>query len=138
VASLGAHEVVDYRSQDFTRSGGRYDLVLDLVARRSVFAYRRALSRGGRYFCVGGSVPTLLGVLTIGSIIGLLTRRRLRVLSVKQGPAHFGPLTDLCVAGDIVINIDRTFELDAVPEALAYVGQGRSRGKVVVECDHPH
>ena len=59
--SLGADEVIDYRSQDFTRLEPS-DLVLDLVAHRSVFAYRRALARGGRYLCVGGSVRALLRV----------------------------------------------------------------------------
>ena len=52
--SLGADEVIDYRRDDFTRGAEPYDLVLDLVAHRSVFAYRRALGRGGRYRCVGG------------------------------------------------------------------------------------
>jgi NADPH:quinone reductase-like Zn-dependent oxidoreductase len=86
--SVGADKVIDYRSEDFTRSGP-YDLILDLVAHRSVFAYRRALARGGRYRCVGGSVRALLRVLTIGSVIGGLTHRRLGVLAVKEGPAHF-------------------------------------------------
>ena len=54
--SLGADEVIDYRSEDFTRSDEPYDLILDLVAHRSVFAYRRALAPGGRYRCVGGPV----------------------------------------------------------------------------------
>ena len=44
--SLGADVVIDYRTEDFTRSEQPYDLVLDLVAHRSVFAYRRALAPG--------------------------------------------------------------------------------------------
>jgi NADPH:quinone reductase-like Zn-dependent oxidoreductase len=124
--------VIDYRSEDFTRRDEPYDLILDLAARRSVFAYRRALGRGGRYRCVGGSARALLRVLTIGSIAGRLTRRRLGVLAVKEGPAHFEPLADMCIAGDVSIHIDRTFALDEVPAALAYVGDGRALGKVVV------
>jgi NADPH:quinone reductase-like Zn-dependent oxidoreductase len=130
--SLGADEVVDYLSQDFTDLGP-FDHVLDLVAHRSVFAYRRALARGGRYRCVGGSVPTLLRVVTIGALLGRLTGRRLGLLAVKQGPAHFEPLAERCVAGEVQIHIDRTFRLDDVPQALAYVGEGRALGKVVVE-----
>ena len=61
--SLGADAVIDYRREDFTRTNHPYDLILDLVAQRSVFAYRRALAPGGTYRCVGGSVPTLLRVL---------------------------------------------------------------------------
>ncbi|XVU22740.1 NAD(P)-dependent alcohol dehydrogenase [Actinoplanes sp. CA-054009] len=129
--SVGADKVIDYRSEDFTR-GGPYDLILDLVAHRSVFAYRRALAPGGRYRCVGGSVRTLLRVLTIGSVAGWLTRRRIGVLAVKEGRAHFGPVADLCVTGDLAVHIDRTFTLDQVPEALAHVGEGRACGKVVV------
>jgi len=132
--SVGADEVIDYRSEDFTRSGP-YDLILDLVAHRSVFAYRRALAPGGRYRCVGGSVPALLRVMTIGSLVGRLTHRRLGVLAVKQGPTHFEPVAHLCAAGDLAIHIDRTFTLDEVPEALAQVGQGRALGKVVVSLN---
>ncbi len=130
--SLGADEVIDYRSDDFTRRDQPYDLILDLVAHRSVFAYRRALAPGGRYRCVGGSVPALLRVVTIGWIAGRLTRRRMGVLAVKEGPAHFEPLADLCIAGDVSIHVDRTFGLADVPQALAHVGEGRALGKVVV------
>jgi NADPH:quinone reductase-like Zn-dependent oxidoreductase len=130
--ALGADEVIDYRRDDFTMGHEPYDLILDLVAHRSVFAYRRALAPGGRYRCVGGSVRALLRVLTIGATAGMITGRRLVGLAVKPGPAHFQPLTDLCVAGQVGIHIDRTYTLDEVPQALAYVGQGRALGKVVI------
>jgi Resolvase, N terminal domain/Zinc-binding dehydrogenase len=133
--SLGADQVIDYGSDDFTRSDEPYDLVLDLVAHRSPFACRRALAPHGRYWCVGGPVRTLLAIMTIGSIIGRLTRRRMGVLVVPLGPRYFTPLTDLGVAGDIGIHIDRTFGLDEVPEALRYVGEGLAHGKVVVTTD---
>jgi NADPH:quinone reductase-like Zn-dependent oxidoreductase len=131
--SVGADEVIDYGREDFTRPRQPYDLILDLVAHRSVFAYRRALAPGGTYRCVGGSVPTLLRLLTVGWAVGQLTRRRIGVLAVKEGPAHFEPLAALCVAGDVRIHIDRAFALDDVPAALAHVGEGRALGKVVVE-----
>jgi len=130
--SLGADEVVDYRIEDFTRSVQPYDLILDLVAYRSVFAYRRALASGGRYRCVGGSVRALLRVRTAGWIAGRLTGRQMGVLAVKEGPSHFEPLAELCVTGDVSIHIDRTFGLDDVRDALAYVGEGHALGKVVV------
>jgi NADPH:quinone reductase-like Zn-dependent oxidoreductase len=129
--SLGADEVIDYRSQDFTRREPS-DHILDFVAHRSVFAYRRALAPGGRYRCVGGTVRSLLRVVTVGAVVGRLTGRRLGLLLVKPGPTHFGPLTELCLAGEVDIHIDRTFGLDEVPEALAHVGEGRALGKVVV------
>ncbi len=128
---LGADEVVDYRTQDFTQLEP-FDLVLDLVAHRSVFDYRRALARGGHYRCVGGTVRTLLRVVTVGVALGVLTGRRLGILVVRQGPAHFKPVAERCVAGDLRICIDRTFPLDETAQALAHVGTGRALGKVVV------
>ncbi len=133
--SLGADEVIDYLREDFTRGAEPYDRILDLVAHRSVFAYRRALARGGRYRCVGGSVPTLIRVVTVGAILGRLTGRRIGILAVREGPSHFEPLAALCVAGHVGIYIDRTFALEEVPEALRYVGEGRALGKVVVEVN---
>lgn len=130
--SLGADEVIDYRSEDFTR-GEPYDLILDLVAHRSVFALRRALARGGRYSWVGGTIPTMLRVVTVGAIAGRLTGRRIGLLAVKEGPTHFSPLGELCADGTIEVRIDRVCGLDGAADAILDVGEGRVLGKVVVE-----
>ena len=128
----GADEVIDYRSQDFTRCGP-FDLILDLVAHRSEFAYRRALAAAGRYRCVGGTVRSLLRVLTVGWVIGRATGRDIGVLVVTEGPAQFTGLADRCVAGDVAIHIDRIYPLADISQALAHVGEGRALGKVVVQ-----
>ena len=130
--SLGADAVVDYRVEDFTRIEPKFDLILDLVAHRSVFAYRRALEPGGRYLWVGGTVRSMLRVGTIGVLLGRLTKRKLGILGVRPGPERFTPLADQCVAGDVEIHIDRTFSLEEVAAALGYVGDGRALGKVVI------
>lgn len=129
---VGADDVIDYQRHDFTRTSRPYDVILDLVAHRSVFAYRRSLARGGTYRCVGGSVPTLLRLLTAGWLVGRLTGRTIGVLAVKEGPAHFEPLADLCATGQLTIHIDSTFTLEEVPAALARVGAGQALGKVVI------
>ncbi|MFI7060698.1 NAD(P)-dependent alcohol dehydrogenase [Kribbella sp. NPDC050124] len=130
--SVGADDVIDYQRDDFTKTSDPYDLILDLVAHRSVFAYRRALAPGGIYRCVGGSVPTLLRLLTAGWLVGRTTGRSIGILAVKEGPTHFEPLATLCTTGEIKIHIDRTFPLTEVPTALTHVGQGRSLGKTVI------
>ena len=84
---------------------------------------------------MGGSVRALLRVTTIGALAGRLTGRRIGLLMVKQRPAHFEPLADLCLAGEVDIHIDRTYSLDEVPDAVRRVGEGRVLGKVVVEVD---
>jgi len=128
---LGADEVIDYARDDFTRTG-RYDLIVDLVAHRSVFAYRRALAKGGRCVVIGGTSRTVLRMVTIGPLLGLLTGAHHGLLIVREGPAGFAPVAEACTRGALDIHIDRTFALDELPEALARHGEGRAMGKVVV------
>jgi NADPH:quinone reductase-like Zn-dependent oxidoreductase len=130
--SLGADAVIDYRAEDYTR-GGPYDLILDLVAYRSVFAYRRALASGGRFLAVGGNVRTMLRILTVGTAIARFSGRRMGILVVRSGPAAFEPLAARCRTGEIAIHVDRTFPLSETPAALAHLGEGHALGKVVVE-----
>lgn len=130
--SLGADAAIDYRSDDFTKIVEKYDLILDLVAHRSVFSYLRALAPEGRYWCVGGSVRSILRIATVGAVMARLTGRSMGMLAVKPGPAHFTPVADQCVSGELEIHIDREVSLDEVPDALADVGQGRIHGKVVI------
>jgi NADPH:quinone reductase-like Zn-dependent oxidoreductase len=129
--TLGAEAVIDYRRGDFAR-GGPYDLIVDLVARRSVFAYARALAKGGRCVMVGGTGRALIRMLTAGALLGAVTGRHLGVLFVRQGPSAFVPVAERCAAGEVRVHTDRVFPLDQVPEALAWHGEGRALGKVVV------
>ena len=128
---MGADEVLDYRAHDFTRTGP-YDLVIDLVAYRSVFAYRRALALRGRAMVVGGTTRVLLRMLTIGALTGLLTGTRLGMLAVRTGPTRFEPLAARCGAGEIEVPIDSEYPLAQTAEAIAHHGEGRALGKVVV------
>jgi NADPH:quinone reductase-like Zn-dependent oxidoreductase len=129
--AIDADAVVDYTTTDFSRLEP-FDLILDLVAHRSVFAYRRALTRGGRYLAVGGTVPSLLRIATAGAALGLATGRRLGLLVAREGPGYFEPVADLCAAGELTVSIDRTFPLAETAAALAYLGAGRTLGKVVI------
>ncbi|MCB0872695.1 MAG: NAD(P)-dependent alcohol dehydrogenase [Actinobacteria bacterium] len=130
--SLGAEEVLDYRVGDVADGARRFDLVLDLVAHRSVLAVRRLLAPGGVYRCVGGSMGAIVGAAVLGPVVGRLTGRRIGMLGVREGPDHFRNVAELCASGDIEVRIDRTYGLDEVPQALARVGEGQSLGKVVV------
>ncbi len=128
---LGAHEVIDYRASDPYRTGP-YDLIVDMVAHRSVFTYRRALARGGRFVMVGGTLRALLRMVTIGPLVGRLTGRRLGLLIVHTGPKHFAELGERVAAGEVRVHIDREFPFEELPAALTLHGDGKALGKVVV------
>jgi NADPH:quinone reductase-like Zn-dependent oxidoreductase len=136
--SLGADHVIDYTQEDFTKTGRQYDLILDLVAHRSAFAYPRALKPNGTYFMVGGSVATLLQILLVGPWIRRATGKHVRVLGVERNQQDLLAITQLCEAGNIVPFIDRQYPLREVPEALRYLGEGHVKGKVVITVDENH
>jgi len=130
--SLGADHVIDYTWEDFTKNGKQYDLILDVIAHRSVFAYQRALKPDGTYFCVGGSVGVLLQVLFLGPWIRRISGRKLQVLAVPQNRKDLVAITALCESGEVAPVIDRVYPLEEVPEAMRYFGEGRAKGKVVI------
>jgi NADPH:quinone reductase-like Zn-dependent oxidoreductase len=43
VRSIGADQVIDYTQEDFTKSGQRYDLILDMIGNHSLSDCRRAV-----------------------------------------------------------------------------------------------
>ena len=55
VRSIGADHVIDYTQQDFTQTGQRYDLILEMAGNRSLADLRRALTPKGTLVLVGGS-----------------------------------------------------------------------------------
>jgi NADPH:quinone reductase-like Zn-dependent oxidoreductase len=132
IRSLGADHVIDYTRDDFTRNGKHYDLILDLIAHRSIFAYKRALRPNGTYFFVGGSVAVLFQILLLGPWIKRTAAKNIRLLAVPQNRKDLIAITELCQAGKIVPVIDKRFPLNEVPEALRYVGEGYAKGKVVI------
>ena len=134
--SLGADHVIDYTREDFTKNGKQYDLILDLIAHRSVFAYQRALRPNGTYFLVGGSVGVMFQIVLLGPWIKRTTAKNIRILAVPQNRTDLIAVKELCEAGKIVPMIDRRYALSDVPEALRYVGEGRAKGKVVIVVDH--
>ena len=130
--SLGADHVIDYTREDFTKNGKHYDLILDVVANRSVFACKRALGSNGSYFLAGGSVSTIFQILLLGPWIRGTTDKKIRVLAVRPNLEDLVYITELYEAGKVVPVIDRRFPLSEVPEAIRYLGEGRTKGKVVI------
>jgi NADPH:quinone reductase-like Zn-dependent oxidoreductase len=127
VRSLGADHVVDYTTTDFVQSERRYDLILDTIGNRSVADLRRALAQGGKAAVTGfTSVGKLMGVsLRGGKDVGMVQAH------VTADDLEF--LTGLIEADKIRPRIDRRYTFGEIPAAIAYLEQGRAKGKVVVE-----
>jgi NADPH:quinone reductase-like Zn-dependent oxidoreductase len=136
VASIGASQVIDYTRQDFTRSGQRYDLLIDIAGSRPFAAYRRVLTPQAMVVGIGGpSKGRVLGPM-IRVIKALLlarfTSQQVTFFMAKPNSDDLAVLRDLLVAEKVTPVIDRSYPLSEAPDAIRYLEQGHARGKVVI------
>ena len=135
--SIGADQVIDYTQEDYTKSGQRYELILDVVAYHSIFEYKRALSPKGIFVYVGGSTAAIFQALFLGPLISRTGSKKMGVVMWKPNKKEdLDFLKELYEAGKVVPVIDRRYPLSEVPEALRYLEEGHARGKVVITLEH--
>lgn len=136
VRSLGADEVIDYRTEDFTRRAERYDVLYDIGGNRPFAECRRVLTAKGTMVVVGAPAGRWIqpaGRLLQAAALSPFVSQRLVPFVSKNDPADLALLKDLAEAGTIRPIIDREYELRDAAEALRHVGSGRARGKVVIK-----
>ncbi|GAA3524977.1 NADP-dependent oxidoreductase [Aeromicrobium panaciterrae] len=143
---LGADEVIDFTSKDFSDVIAGYDVVLDSLGGANLRKSLTVLKRGGLAISVVGppdpSFAKQLGQPFLAPVMGLLSRkirRKAKGLGVRYSfffmRASGKQLTELAAlyeVGALRPVVDRTFDFDETAEALTYVEQGRAKGKVVV------
>jgi NADPH:quinone reductase-like Zn-dependent oxidoreductase len=132
---IGTDHVIDYNQEDFTKNGQLYDLILDVVVQRWIFAYKRALSREGIVVMVGGSMTRVF----LNILLGRMTTRKKKIGLGAWKPNKKEDLVflkELFEAGKVVPVIDRRYPLSEVPEAFRYLEQGHAKGKVVITVEH--
>ena len=141
IHSLGADHVIDYTQEDFTQSGERYDLILDVASNLSLSACKRALMPTGIYVLIGhdyfgdaagrifGSLPRVLKLVALSPFVSQLSDLSFSIPSKKEVMAV---LAEFLEAGYLTPVIDRTHPLNEVPEAMRYLQGGRARGKIII------
>ena len=135
VRSIGADQTIDYTQEDFTKSGQRYDLILDVVVSRSIFDYKRALNPKGILRMVGGSMSRLFISTFLGPLIS--RNKKMSIVMWKQMKKEdLVFMKELFEAGKVVPVIDRRYPLSEVAEAFRYLEEGHHQGKVVITVEH--
>jgi NADPH:quinone reductase-like Zn-dependent oxidoreductase len=126
--SLGADHVIDYAREDFTESGQTYELILDVMARRSLSDYRRSLSPDGTCILVGGSTSVIQKAMLFGS----RGQKKIRLLLHKPNPDDLADMNELFEGGEVVPVVDAVYPLSELPGAFRYYAEGHHKGKVVI------
>jgi NADPH:quinone reductase-like Zn-dependent oxidoreductase len=134
VRSLGADHVIDYSKVDYTKSGERYDWIVDTDSHHSIFRVRRALRPKGVYVTLGGTTLSIFAALIVGPLLSIVGDKWSGLLLWWKpfNPNDVTTLTDMIAAGKIKPVIDRRYPLSEVVDALRWVDNGHARGKVIV------
>ena len=130
VRSLGADHVIDYTQEDFTQSGQHYDLILDNVGSRSFSDHRRVLTPQGRLIPNTGHAG--MGYVVKAFALSAVVRQIARPFLGTPTNEDLVLLKGLLESGKVRPVIDRTYPLEETPQAIAYLGLGHARGKVVI------
>jgi NADPH:quinone reductase-like Zn-dependent oxidoreductase len=133
--SIGADHVIDYTREDFTRTGERHDLILDVAANRSLSDCRRALTPRGTYVLIGGSrgrwvggVPRFVTTPALSPFVS----QTMRAFFATRSHKDLVYVKDLLESGKVTPIIDRAYPLSETSQAISYVEEGHAQGKVVI------
>lgn len=130
---LGADEVIDYTTTDFTKTGQTYDRIVDVVANRPLSAYRRALTANGSFTLIGGTFSVIMQTFFIGGWLSKRTPQHLGVLMLRTNAEDLDHLKTLIEAGHLRPIIDRRYPFENTADALAYLESGHAIGKIVIQ-----
>lgn len=131
VRSLGAAHVIDYTTEDFTRNGRTYDVIMDTAGTASFRRSSASLREGGRLLIVLGGMRELLSA----PWIALTNSRRAIGGTAKANASDLRFLAELAERGEFTPVIDRRYRFEEIVEAHRYVDTGRKKGNVVVELE---
>jgi len=109
VQSIGAHKVIDYTKEDFTKNGEIYDVIFDAVGKHSKARCKGSLKNKGFYLST--NTPT------------------------KELTDNLIYLKGLVEKGIIKPVIDQSFPLEQTAEAHRYVDGGHKKGNVVIRVE---
>jgi NADPH:quinone reductase-like Zn-dependent oxidoreductase len=137
VKALGASEVIDYTSEDFTQTGQTYEIIFDAVGKLSFSRCRDSLTQRGIYLTTVPMPATVLHMLWTWIVGGKKARFAATGLrSARKKKEELVFLTELVEAGEFRAVIDRCYPLEQMVEAHRYVERGHKKGNVVIPVEH--
>ena len=132
--SLGADHVIDYTQEDFTRNGKKYDVVFDTIGKSSLRKALKSLSDHGHLLLASAGIGTMIG----GSIKSMFIKKKIVSGVIKETVKDMNFFKQLIEKGSLKAVIDRTYPLEQIAEAHAYVDKGHKKGNVIIAINQIH
>ena len=128
VRSLGATNVIDYRSEDFLARGETYDVIAETAGTTTFRRAKHLLKKNGRFLAIAAEVPDMLAMIWSSAIYG----KRVIAGPAEETEEAVQQVGEWAKAGILKPVIDRTYGFEEIPDAHAYVDTGRKKGSVVI------
>jgi NADPH:quinone reductase-like Zn-dependent oxidoreductase len=132
VRALGADYVIDYKKEDFTKTGLQYDLILAVNGYHPISDYLRALKPEGTYVVAGGPMFQLIQAASNKKRISKTGRQKTYIASLVQSQKDLILIKELLEAGKVNPVIDDCYPLSKTAEAFWYFEKVHPKGKVVI------
>jgi NADPH:quinone reductase-like Zn-dependent oxidoreductase len=132
VKSLGAHTVIDYTREDFTKNGRTYDLIFDVVGATTFDRCQHSLKPDGVF---------LQNIMELSDVVRALWTSIRGKKKIKGGVAIGNQkgmrlIAELASDGTLKPVIDRSYPLEEITEAFKYAERGHKKGNVVITVAH--
>lgn len=126
VKTLGADQVIAYDKQNIHQHDGKYDLVIDIHGNLTHQDYTRMGQRG-----------VMVGFTTVGNMISVLLKNvfssyPLAQFTAEANTTDLETLATLIKEGKIKVNIEKAYSYKEIPEAISYIEEMRTKGKVAM------
>ena len=129
--SLGADHVIDYTQEDFTGNGKKYDVIFDTIGKSSLRKSLKSLSDNGYLLLASAGIGTMIG----GSIKSMFISKKIVSGVIKETVEDMNFFKQLIEEGKLKAVIDRTYPLEQIAEAHAYVDKGHKKGNVIISIN---
>jgi len=128
VKSIGADQVIDYTKEDFTQNGETYDVIFDAVKAISVSRSIKSLNKNGIMILSAAGMPEMLQ----GLWISMTSKKKVMTGVISHNAADLIFLKELVETGKFKPVVERTYPLEQIAEAHAYVEKGHKKGNVAI------
>ncbi|NGP89707.1 NAD(P)-dependent alcohol dehydrogenase [Fodinibius halophilus] len=126
VKTLGADQVIAYDKQNIHQHDEEYDLIIDAHGNLTHKDYARMGQRG-----------VMVGFTTMGNMVSVLLKNAfsnypLALFTAEANTADLETLATLIKEGKINVNIEKTYPYKEIPEAISYIEDMHTKGKVAM------
>lgn len=125
---IGADHFVDYATENFTETGNKYDVILDMVAKSSFSACVRSLNSNGRYLMGNPRISDMLKAI----LTTKFSDKKASFAFAGETKEELLELRDMIESGKIMPAVDKVYRMDEAPEAHLRVETEQRLGIVVI------